>query len=82
MSLLFDEDDVYTNSAPFKARFPGTCRVCFDEFDTGELIKLRDGQTVHELCTSTDINNLNFNPRTICPQCFMEMPTSGVCDNH
>jgi hypothetical protein len=43
---------IVVESHPFRARFDGRCRACFDGFTEGELIvRINDGLYAHKECT-------------------------------
>jgi hypothetical protein len=59
----------------FIARYAGCCAACDDTFKKGtEIAYDLGGDIVHASCPAQV-----HTPREICPQCFLELPTTGRC---
>lgn len=62
----------------FVARYEGTCAVCRDEIEVGQLIDFADEAGYrHWACRSRP----PLQHGLVCPQCHMEMPLTGRCGN-
>ncbi|MBD7949610.1 hypothetical protein [Oerskovia rustica] len=56
-------------SAPFVARFHGTCTDCEEHIAPGErIVSLGDGEYEHATCRTVD------RPAETCPTCWLTMP--------
>jgi len=66
-------------SHPFAARYDGRCWSCEERIYEGDMIRFADdGVTVHADC-STAVPTAAAQP--MCPDCFTELPLTGVCGN-
>lgn len=60
----------------FEAKYPGICRECEQDFDTGEVIKYdEDSELVHQTCPDTG----NWG-REVCGVCWLQVPANGKCE--
>ena len=63
--------------SPFTARFDSRCRACAERIHEGDQVTYRDDQLVHADCDTAA--PAERQPRPMCPDCFTELPATGVC---
>lgn len=63
----------------FRAKYPGRCTSCDSDIEVGDILEWNGDETaaVHLACAQESATSLK--PRGICPRCFIELPTTGVC---
>lgn len=64
-------------SRPFEAAYIGTCGSCYGKIHEGQWAQFDDAdQLVHVVCPDPTAA-----ARPMCPDCFTELPVTGVCGN-
>lgn len=58
----------------FTGRFWGECDVCGEQTKGTEVSYSLSNRIVHVVCPEVDTT-----PRPTCPECFLELPATGVC---
>lgn len=61
----------------FTAKWRGDCRDCDDGIFPGEHVEFDDERNLlHVVCPESLRGG---QPKPVCPSCFLELPTTGVC---
>ena len=63
----------------FTAKYRGTCRDCDDPIHPGQEVEMDDERNVFHVPVCPESLSAWGAPRPVCPRCFCEIPTSGVC---
>lgn len=61
-------------TAPFPARFPGTCDACDLPIRPGDTVTYAGQDLVHEDCAADVITGRHASEPAICPTCHMARP--------
>jgi len=63
----------------FIAQYRSECATCGMYIQKGDEAKIvAFGEAVHVTCPDTMPTPVG--PRGVCPQCFVELPVTGVCE--